>query len=192
MKKKKPIWKQVIDLQTKTKKDITIIENEFNKQLELLQKVRKKKISACTRNYGKASFPLLAKYKTIALEQSKSADPKISLSNFLLLLLISENLFYRLVTTLKSSNDREQIKVELLICTESLFKIIISNHGDGSNLSFEILANFNEIFDQNTDSLVVSGEFFIGSHTGPNRSGRYDESDALKKILDIFMFHFSK
>jgi hypothetical protein len=114
------------------------------------------------------------------------------LSGFILLLLINADLFFREVTYLKSNNSRESIDVERVFLDDSLLKLNITTSGDGSNLIFEIVVNFDEIFNHETNSLHVSGTYFIGSPMGPNRSGKYSDEDALKRVLNIFRFHFSK
>lgn len=191
MKKTQPAWKQVIDLQAETQKNIKEIEKEFEVKEQQLARQEKKQISICTKNYAQKSFPLLAGYKAKGQELSESEDSMSSLQGFVLLLLISENLFFNESTYLRSDNDRESIGVKRTF-TKKDFVIVVTASDSGS-LIFEIKGAFDSVFGEEVASLEVKGRYFINSHgEGPNRSGNYDEADATRRVLNILKFHFSK
>jgi hypothetical protein len=191
MKKKQSAWGQVMLLQSDTQKNIKKIEEEFEIKRQELSRQENKQISACTKDYAQKSFPLLAEYKSKGQELSKSEDEMASLQGFILLLLISENLFFKESTYLKSDNDRESIKVSRTF-TGKDFTIVVTASDSGS-LIFEIKGAFDSVFGEEVASLEVNGRYFINSHSeGPNRSGNYDEADATRRVLNILKFHFSK
>lgn len=191
MKKTKPAWKQVIDLQAETQRNIEKIEKEFEVKEQQLARQQKKQISICTKNYAQKSFPLLAGYKIKGQELAKSEDSTISLQGFILLLLISENLFFNEGTSLRSNNDRESIDVTRTFTKDGF--VIVVTASDSGSLVFEIKGTFDSVFGDKGATFNVSGKYFINTHgEGPNRSGNYEEEDATRRVLNILKFHFSK
>lgn len=191
MKKTQPAWKQVIELRAETQKNIKEIEKEFEVKEQQLARQEKKQISICTKKYAQKSFPLLSGYKAKGQELSKSEDSMSSLQGFILLLLISENLFFNESTYLRSDNNRESIEVKRSF-TKECFVIVVTASDSGS-LIFEIKGTFDSVFSEEAPSLEVTGRCFINSRgEGPSRRGSYDEADATRRVLNVLKCHFSK